>query len=165
MSPTWKSKKSWREKLENPPPGLPKVAEVPQNWEKRMGGRRVLVPTPLQVDGLIRRVPKGMLATVGQIRQQLATDCGAESTCPMTTGIHLRIVSEAAEEDRASGKKAIAPYWRIIKDDGGLNPKFPGGVESQSHRLREEGHAIEPAKGKKPPKVRNFEKNLVNSSA
>lgn len=165
MSPTWQSKKSWREKLENPPPGLPKVVEVPRDWEKRMGGKRVLVPTPLQVDGLIRRVPRGMLATVRQIRHQLATDCGADSTCPMTTGIHLRIVSEAAEEDHALGGKAIAPYWRIIKDDGSLNPKFPGGVEAQSDRLREEGHAIDPAKGKKPPTVRNFEKNLVKSLA
>ena len=165
VSTTWKSRKSWREKLENPPPGLPKVVEVPQDWEKRMGGRHVLVPTPLQVDALIRKVPKGMLATVGQIRQRLATDCGAESTCPMTTGIHLRIVSEAAEEDHALGKKAITPYWRIVKDDGSLNPKFPGGVEAQSDRLREEGHAIEPARGKKPPKVKAFEKNLVTALA
>jgi alkylated DNA nucleotide flippase Atl1 len=161
----WKSKKSWREKLENPPPGLPKVVDVPQDWEKRMGGRRVLVPTPLQVDALIRKVPKGMLATVGQIRQQLATDCEAESTCPMTTGIHLRIVSEAAEEDHALGKRTITPYWRIVKDDGSLNPKFHGGVEAQSDRLREEGNAIEPAKGKKPPKVKAFEKNLVTALA
>jgi alkylated DNA nucleotide flippase Atl1 len=165
MGISWKSKKSWREKLENPPPGLPKVVEVPQNWEKRMGGKRVLVPTPLQVDELIHKVPKGRLATVGQIRQQLAETCAAESTCPMTTGIHLRIVSEAAEEDRALGKRTVTPYWRIIKEDGSLNPKFAGGVESQSARLLEEGHTIDPAKGNKPPKVHHFEKKLVNSLA
>lgn len=31
----------------------------------------------------------------------------------------------------------------MIKDDGSLNPKFPGGVEVQAARLREEGHAID----------------------
>jgi hypothetical protein len=161
----WKSKKSWREKLENPPPGLPKVVTVPPDWEKRMGGSRVLVPTPLQVDGLIRKVRKGRLATVKQIRGQLANDSKADSTCPLTTGIHLRIVSEAAEEDRAKGKKQITPYWRIIKDDGTLNPKFPGGVEAQSARLEEEGHIVEPGRGKGPPHVRQFEKKLVKSLA
>ena len=50
MSSRSMSRKSGREKLENPPDGLPKVISVPPEWEKRMGGRRVLVPTPLMVD-------------------------------------------------------------------------------------------------------------------
>ena len=37
------------------------------------------------------------------------------------------------------GKTSIAPYWRVVKDDGSLNPKFPGGVERQARRLRAEG--------------------------
>ncbi len=31
--------------------GLPKVVDVPEKWQKMMGGRRVLVPTPLMADG------------------------------------------------------------------------------------------------------------------
>ena len=54
-----KTRKSWREKLENPPEGLPKVVTGPPKWEKRFGGRRVLVATPLLVDGLIRKVGEG----------------------------------------------------------------------------------------------------------
>jgi len=50
---------SWREKLENPPKGLPKVVNGPAKWEKRFGGRKVLVPTPLLVDGLMRKARKG----------------------------------------------------------------------------------------------------------
>jgi hypothetical protein len=34
-------------------------------------------------------------------------------------------------------------------------------VEAQAARLKEEGHTIEPGKGKKPPKVKDFEKALV----
>ena len=39
MAKKWTSKKSWREKLENPPEGLPKVVNGPASWEKRFGGR------------------------------------------------------------------------------------------------------------------------------
>jgi hypothetical protein len=39
--------------------------------------------------------------------------------------------------------------------------KFPGGVKAQAERLQDEGHRIEPGKGKKPPRVREVEKSLV----
>jgi alkylated DNA nucleotide flippase Atl1 len=58
----------------------------------------------------------------------------------------VRIAAEAADEDAAAGKKRIAPYWRVVKEDGSLYPKFPGGVERQAERLREEGVAV--VKGK-----------------
>ena len=156
-----RARKSWHEKLEKPVAGLPKVVDVPDKWVKTMGGRRVLVPTPMIVDELVRTVPKRKLITVGQIRQQLAQPFQADSTCPLTIGIFLRIVSEAAEEDRQAGKKQITPYWRTIKDDGSLNPKFPGGAEGHAQKLREEGHEIVSGKGKKPPRVADFENSLV----
>ncbi len=156
-----RARKTWRQKLENPVPGLPKVCEVPDKWVKMMGGRQILVPTPMMVDDYVRTVPERRLVTVGQIRRHLAGPFQADSTCPLTTGIFLRIISEAAEEDRQAGKKTITPYWRVVKDDGSLNPKFPGGVDSHAQRLREEGHKVLPSVGKKPPKVADFEKSLV----
>jgi len=48
----------------------------------------------------------------------------------------------------------------VVKADGGLNEKLPGGVEAQAARLREEGHSIEPGVGKKPPRVKDYEKAL-----
>ena len=156
-----RARKSWHEKLEKPVEGLPKVVEVPPSWEKRMGGRKILVPTPLMADEVIRKVPKGKLITSNQIRKILAKKSDADSTCPMTLGIFLRIISEAAEEDRQNGKKRITPYWRVVKDDGSLNPKYPGGTDSHAKLLRKEGHKITPGKGKKPPKVTEFERVLM----
>jgi alkylated DNA nucleotide flippase Atl1 len=158
-----KTRKSWREKLENPVAGLPKVVPVPDKWVKTMGGRQILVPTPMMVDEYVRTVPKGKLVTVGQIRRRLAKPFKADSTCPMTTGIFLRIISEAAEEDRQAGKKSVTPYWRVVKDDGSLNPKFPGGVEAHAEKLRAEGHQILAGKGKKPPQAADFAKSLVQA--
>jgi len=156
-----KASKSWREKLENPPKGLPKVVTGPPKWEKRFGGRKVLVATPLLVDGLIRKVPKGKLVTIRQIRECLANEFKADATCPLTTGIFIRIAAETAEEDLQMGKSDITSYWRVIRDDGSLNEKFPGGVEAQAAHLEEEGHTIETDKNGKPKKVKDFEKSLA----
>jgi len=154
------AKKTWREKFENPGKGLPKVVEGPPKWEKRFGGRKLLVATPTLIDGLIRKVEGGKLITIKQIRKRLAEDFKADSTCPLTTGIFVRIVSEVAEEDSRAGKQSITPYWRVVRDDGSLNEKLAGGVEAQVAHLEKEGHTIEPGKGKKPPKVKDSEKVL-----
>lgn len=67
-----KTRKSWSEKLENSSDGLPKVVEGPEKWKKRFGGTRVLVPSLIFVDKVIRTVRIGKLKTVNQIREKLA---------------------------------------------------------------------------------------------
>lgn len=156
MNSTFKSRTSWREKLEKPQE--PKLVKVPPKMT-RFGKGMMLIPTPLLVDGVVRRVPKGKLITVGRIREKLSRDHKANVTCPLTTGIFLRIVAEAAEEDRALGVKRVSPYWRVVRDDGGLNPKFPGGVTQQARYLRTEGFVVV-RNGSKPPVVKDFERRL-----
>ena len=156
-----KTRKSWREKLENPPDGLPKVVEGPEKWKKRFGGTRVLVPTPLLVDKIIRQVKKGKLITVNQIREKLAKDFNADSTCQITTGIFIRICAEVAQEDLQAGKKRVTPYWRVLKSDGSLNPKYPGGIDAQAKHLKSEGHETVFSKSSKSPKVKDFANFLV----
>ena len=145
-------RKTWREKLEAEQER--KVVDNPKS------GGTLLIPKPLDVDALIRKVQKGRLVTVNQIRERLARDYSADSTCPLCAGIFLRIAAEAAEEDLTKGITEITPYWRAIKADGSLNEKFPGGVAAQAAQLEKEGHTIEPSKGKKPPKVKDFEEAL-----
>jgi len=151
---------SWQEKLADDK-GLPKVVEITDRMSKRWGTGMVVIPAPREVDEIMRKVPRGKLITVNQIRSLLAQRHGATIGCPITTGIFLNIAARAAEEAAAEGKKDITPYWRTLKSDGSLNEKYPGGVEAQAAHLREEGHTIEPGRGKKPPKVKDFEKALV----
>ena len=153
-----KTRKSWRAKLEKEQE--PRVVDVPPKMAKRFGTGKMLIATPLLVDALIRKVEKGKLVTVRQLRERLAKDFKVDSTCPLTTGIFVRIAAETAEEDLRMGRQEITPYWRVIRDDGSPNEKFPGGVAAQASYLRQEGHTIEPAKGKKPPRVKDFEKAL-----
>lgn len=138
----------------------PKIVEIPPKMVKRYGTGKMLIPRPLDVDALIRKVEKGKLVTQAQIRERLAKDFSVDVTCPITTGIFVRIAAEAAEEDLREGKKQVTPYWRVMKKGGSLNPKFPGGIKAQATRLEEEGHIILVSKGKKPPRVKDFEKHL-----
>jgi len=154
-----KSRKSWREKLADSK-DLPKVAEITDKMSKRWGAGTVVIPAPKEVDEIMARVPEGKVITINQIRSLLAQRHGATIGCPLTTGIFANIAARAAEEAAAEGRKDITPYWRTLKSRGELNEKYPGGVETQAAHLREEGHTIEPGKGKKPPKVKEFEQVL-----
>ncbi len=159
---TWKPKAgtTWKDKLQKEHPNHGSLRPIPEMWHKRFGEGTMLIPRPLDLDALIRRVRKGKLVTQAQLREQLAADAGATATCPITTGIFLRIVAEAAEEDLAAGKKRVTPYWRVVSDEGRLNEKLPGGTSAQSRRLRAEGLSITAAKGKKAPQVEEYEKKL-----
>jgi hypothetical protein len=148
---------TWREKLERPQKA--KVVEMPPKMRRRLGSGTLLIPTALEVDALIRTVRRGQLVTVRQIREFLAGKHCADVTCPLVTRIFIWIAAQAAEEDGRGGKTRITPYWRVVKDDGSLNARFPGGVEAQAERLRDEGHAID--ESRKIPRVRGFEQRLA----
>jgi hypothetical protein len=121
-----KSRKSWQQKL-NESKDLPKT---------------MVIPSPLEVDAVMRRVPKGRLATINEIRVCLARKHGTDIACPFTTGIFAWIAAHAAEEVRAAGRKDITPYWRTLKTGGELNPKYPGGIPALTRLLRAEGHKV-----------------------
>src|SRR5215831_1210084 len=136
-----RTKKSWREKLADSK-GLPKVGEVAGKMNKRWGEGRMVIPAPLEVDALMKQVPKGCVVTINELRAALATKHKADFACPITTGIFSWIAAHAAAEAEAEGAKRITPYWRTLKTGGEINPKYPGGVEAVSRRLRAEGHKI-----------------------
>lgn len=122
----------------------PEIKFGPDNWNESMGGggTQMLISTPKMIDETIRHIPEGMLVTMSGLRDSLATQAGADYTCPMTTGIFLRIAAEAAEMERELGKEDVAPWWRVIRDDGTMNEKMPGRGELQQTLLTEEGHSL-----------------------
>ena len=155
-----KTRKSWQEKLADDK-DFPRVVEITDKMSKRWGTGTVVIPAPRELDEIMGKVPRGKLITINQIRERVAKKQGASIGCPITTGIFVNIAARAAEEAAAEGTKDITPYWRTLKSKGELNEKYPGGAEAQAAHLEEEGHTIEPGKGKQPPKVKDFEKALV----
>jgi hypothetical protein len=155
---TVKKKKSWREKLRDSK-GLPKVAVIEGKMTKRWGTGTMVIPAPIEVDEVMRGVPKGKLITINEIRTMLAKKHQVNVGCPITTGIFAWIAAHAAEEAAAEGAKRVTPYWRTLKTGGELNQKYPGGIEGLRKRLESEGHIVV-QKGKRFL-VQDFESALL----
>ena len=136
-----KEKKTWTEKLADSK-GLPKVEEITGKMSKRWGTGTVVIPAPLEVDALMKKVQRGKLVTINDLREALARKHNATIGCPITTGIFAWIAANAAEEQRQKSAKDITPYWRTLKTGGVLNEKYPGGAEGQRRLLEEEGHQV-----------------------
>ena len=151
-------KKSWTEKLADSK-DLPKVEKITGKMSKRWGTGTVVIPAPIEVDEMMRRVPEGKLTTINEIRGALAKKHKATTGCPITTGIFAWIAANAAEEQRQEGKKDTTPYWRTLKTGGVMNPKYPGGVERLKKHLEKEGHKVI-QKGKKYI-VADYKKSLI----
>jgi alkylated DNA nucleotide flippase Atl1 len=152
-----KPKKSWREKLLDDK-GLPKVSRVTGRLSKRWGEGLMVIPAPLEVDALMKQVPRGRVVTIQELRATLARNHQAQFACPVTTGIFSWIAAHAAGEAEAEGTKRVTPFWRTLKTGGEVNPKYPGGIEKISKRLRAEGHSLV-LKGKRTF-VADYEKKI-----
>lgn len=134
---------------------MPKIQTItdPKSIEK-YGGSQMYFAPPLDYDRVMRSVPWGKLTTVGAIRDYFAKQNGADFTEPITAGVFVSIAAWASEQRRAASAEARGsagcgtfdgietPYWRTLKANGELNPKYPGGVEAQRQRLEAEGHCV-----------------------
>jgi hypothetical protein len=67
-------------------------------------GSTMYISNPKTIDAYIRNIPKGKYTDLKTMRNDLAIEHHAEVTCPVTTGIFLRIVAEAANEQLKQGK-------------------------------------------------------------
>lgn len=138
---------------------LPKITEIKDDAGiKKWGGRTLVIAPPEDYDKYMKLVPSGKLITVGEIRKKIASDYKAEVCCPLTAGIFVNICAWASYQRDSN----ITPYWRVLKSDGELNSKYPGGIEMQRKLLEEEGHTII-TKGKKNLKyyVKDYENSLI----
>ncbi len=79
--------------------------------------------------------------TLKAIRDELAEESGAGTTCPFVAGIFWKLIAEAADENLADGIDDRTPWWRVTKD-GKPNPKLPGGIDRHRALLVEEGVRI-----------------------
>jgi hypothetical protein len=134
-------RKSWQEKLADSK-GYPTVFKITEKQSKRWGAGTCVIPAPSEVDALMRRVPKGKLTTIDELRKALARRHRATIACPITTGIFSWIAAHAAAEAEAEGKKRTTSYWRTLKNGGEVNPKYPGGIVALKRKLAAEGHKV-----------------------
>ena len=69
-----KFKETWRQKLVSiaEKSNLPQMVEVTGKMSKKWGTGTVCIPAPIEVDEIMKQVPKGKLITINQIRGMLA---------------------------------------------------------------------------------------------
>ncbi|GJL94524.1 MAG: hypothetical protein DHS20C05_09290 [Hyphococcus sp.] len=128
-------------------------------------GQKMVISSPIEVDAMIRRVPKGKIVRFDDLRTAIAKKHKAHITCPLTAGIFLNIASAAAEEAKAAGEKKTLAWWRALKSGDELNPKAPGGEAAHRERLEAEGVAVGPKPRGKKLIVTDAEKRAVAVSS
>ncbi|MDO5300070.1 MAG: MGMT family protein [Clostridia bacterium] len=118
---------------------MPKIQIISDEKSiEKYGGSKMYFAPPIAYDQVMKQVPYGKVITVGQIREYFAEQNQADFTEPITAGIFVSI-SAWASYQRAENE---TPYWRTLKANGELNPKYPGGIEAQKLKLEAEGHVI-----------------------
>jgi alkylated DNA nucleotide flippase Atl1 len=159
-------RKTWREKLADKE-GLPMVLELERrlpcfNALHKMGadvGEDVVLVNPSEVVACMKRIPRGRLATIVEICRHIAKKHRVKGCCTLTAGIFIMTAAHAAEEAKREGADLDIPYWRILKADGYLNEKFPGGAESHKALLEKEGFKV--LRAGKRWRVDNYQTYLV----
>lgn len=133
-----KIKKTWAEKLHSGQ--KPQVKLVDFDFSDIPAGSLMFIATPEIVDTYIKHIPKGRFVEVKTLRKDLALEHHAEYTCPLTTGIFLRIVAEANYEkfQRTKSWKDITPFWRVIEPKSPLAKKLTCGTEFIEEQRKKE---------------------------
>lgn len=134
-----KTRKTWAEKyMTRTAPEVKRTdkafADIPENG-------LMLIATPQIIEEYIRQIPAGKSVSLKTMRHDLALAHRAEYTCPVTTGIFLRIVAEANYEQYLTGKQDIAPFWRVIDEQSLTAKKLTFGTDF-IRRKRQEEHIL-----------------------
>jgi hypothetical protein len=132
-------RKTWAEKLNID--RQPVIEKADKDFAGIKAGQMMLIPTPKIVDEYIRQIPKGRQTNTETLRKDLAAEYHAEVTCPLTTGIFIRITAEAAFEEYQQGKplNKITPFWRVITEKSPAAKKLTFGTEFLIEQRKKEG--------------------------
>lgn len=118
---------------------MPKYVKIMDEASiNKYGGDNMYFAPPIAYDEIMRKIPYGKIITVGEIRDYFAKENHADFTDPITAGIFTSIVAWASYQR----KEDETPYWRTLKANGELNPKYPEGIELQKKLLEKEGHTV-----------------------
>lgn len=132
-------KKTWQQKLHN---GKElKIEVTDKDFADIPGGSKMLIATPEIVDAYIRNIPEGVHTSLLQMRKDLAAEYRADYTCPLTSGIFLRIAAEAAYEEYLAGKspEEITAFWRMIDSKSPTLKKLSCGKDFVLQQRHKEG--------------------------
>jgi len=100
------------------------VKVIEKDFSDLKRGDKMLISSPRSIAKYIKKIPYGKEKTIKLMRQELAKLSNADNTCPLTTGIFLRIAIEASLETQ-NGDKPDLPFWRVINESSSITKKLP----------------------------------------
>jgi hypothetical protein len=131
-------KKSWLDKLNENKES--KIKRIDIDFADIPSGSLMFIATPKIIDEYIKGIGVGKRIDIKTLRKDLAIEHNADYTCPVTTGIFLRIVAEANYEKFQQGKRLeeITPFWRVIEPNSTLAKKLTFGQEFLQQQVEKE---------------------------
>jgi ABC-type uncharacterized transport system ATPase subunit len=131
-------KKTWLDKLNETKE--PKIKRIDIDFADIPAGSNMLIATPKIIDNYIQEIGVGKRIDTKTLRKDLALAHNADYTCPVTTGIFLRIVAEANYEKLQQGKNVeeITPFWRAIEPNSVLAKKLTFGQDFLLQQIEKE---------------------------
>jgi hypothetical protein len=89
-------------------------------------GSTMLIGTPEMIADYVAAIPAGETRSIARMRNELARRNEAQTMCPVTTAIFLRIVAEVAITGLRAGKGVaeVTPVWRVIEPGSTIAKKL-----------------------------------------
>ena len=112
------------------------VKILEKNFSDMKAGDKMLIASPEMITSYISKIPKGETVTPRQMRLDLAKQHHADNSCPVSTGIFLRMAIKQSL-DRQQLKPASFPFWRIIDEKHPIVEKL-GLCAKQIKAMREQ---------------------------
>lgn len=121
--------KTWTQKLQSAKKPVVKRLDFP--FAGIPAGSNMLISSPKDIENYIKELPFGKAVTIETLRKDLAIAQHADYTCPVTTGIFLRVVAEAAYETYRQTKSPedVTPFWRVVDPASPLAKKLACGSD------------------------------------
>lgn len=135
---TMATKKTWLDKLNEKKEPQTKRADI--SFADIPKGSVMFIATPKLIDQYIREIGYGKNVDTKTLRKDLALQHNADNTCPITTGIFLKIVAEANYEKLQQGKpiNEVTPFWRVIDPNSTLAKKLSFGQDFIAQQIKNE---------------------------
>ena len=133
------AKKTWIEKRDTDKDYIVKVIE--KRFADMPEGCKMFIATPKIVAEYVKCIQLGNELDIPTMRNDLAVEYQADKTCPVTSSIFLRTVSEAALEELNQGKtiEEITPFWRMMTPKDKIAKKLSCGIEFIKIQRTKEG--------------------------
>jgi len=120
---------------------------MPKTWQEKFNSAKQPIVKTIEkrfadlTDVYINEIPEGVSVDLKTMRLDLAIEHQADNSCPVTTVIFLRIVSEVAFENyqKTNNLTSITPFWRVVDTKMPIAKKLSCGIDFINNQRKKEG--------------------------